>query len=318
MNYYDYHKDIIFSNGGKTMKGRWLKILGVTTLALAGICISTGQTSESKAEIVIESTSAGGSHVEKSGGAVIDYSNTSSGYVNVKYTEKTNKTMKVQVIGPGGNTFTYTLYNTSYEVMPLTDGNGTYTVKVLKNISGSTYAQVASVSFKASLSDEFQPYIRPNQYVNYNASTKCVKKAESLCKKANDELAKVKKVYKWVIKTFKYDYNKAKTVKAGYVPKLDPLFKSKKGICFDYASTMSAMLRSQGVPVKLVIGYTGKEYHAWINVYSKKKGWITGAIYLAADQWKLMDPTFASTGKSSKTVMKYINNKKNYKAKYSY
>ena len=300
------------------MKGRWLKVLGVTALALTGICVASGQATEGKAATVIESTAAGGSQVEKSGNVVIDYSNTSSGYVNVKYTESTNKAIKAQVTGPGGNTYTYTLYNTSYEVLPLTDGNGSYKVSVLKNISGNTYANAGSASFKVSLSDQFQPYIRPNQYVNYSASTKCVKKAESLCKKAKDELAKVKKVYKWVIKTFKYDYNKAATVKAGYVPKLDTLYKSKKGICFDYASTMSAMLRSQGVPVKLVIGYTGKEYHAWINVYSKKKGWITGAIYLAADQWKLMDPTFASTGKSSKSVMKYINNKKNYKAKYSY
>ncbi len=301
------------------MKGRWLRVLGVAALALTGICVSSGQAPKANASTVIESTAAGGSHVEKSGSAVIDYSNTSSGYVNVKYTENTNKTIKVQVLGPGGNTFTYTLYNTSYEVMPLTDGNGTYKVSVLKNISGNSYAVAGSASFKVSLSDQFQPYIRPNQYVNYGASTKCVKKAESLCKKANTTIAKVKKVYKWVIKTFKYDYNKARTVKAGYVPNLDKLFKAKKGICFDYASTMSAMLRSQGVPVKLVIGYTGKEYHAWVNVYSKEeKGWITGAIYLAADQWKLMDPTFASTGKSSKTVMKYINNKKNYKAKYSY
>ena len=128
----------------------------------------------------------------------------------------------------------------------------------------------------------------------------------------------MKKVYNWVIKYFSYDYNKARTVKAGYLPELDTIYNKKKGICFDYAATMTAMLRSQGVPVKLVIGYTGKEYHAWINVYSKKKGWITGAIYIAADKWKLMDPTYASTGKSSKSVMKWINNTKNYKAKYSY
>ena len=116
----------------------------------------------------------------------------------------------------------------------------------------------------------------------------------------------------------KYDNKKAKTVQKGYLPNLNSLYKKKKGICFDYAATMTAMLRSQGVPTKLVIGYTGKTYHAWINVYSKKKGWITGAIYISGKKWKLMDPTFASTGKSSKSIMKYIENKKNYKAQYSY
>ncbi len=273
---------------------------------------------DSLAEIVIESTEPTGAKVEKNENCIIDYSGAANGYINVKYLESTSKTIKSQVTGPTGATYTYTIRKSRYEVLPLTEGNGTYKVTVLKNVSGNSYATVISASFSASMQNEFQPYIRPNQYVDYKASTKCVKKAESLCKKATTDLAKVKKVYKWVIKYFKYDYNKAKTVKAGYLPVLDTIYKKKKGICFDYAATMTAMLRSQGVPVKLVIGYTGSEYHAWINVYSRKKGWITGAIYIAGNKWKLMDPTFASTGNSSKTVMKYINNVKNYKAKYSY
>ena len=97
------------------------------------------------------------------------------------------------------------------------------------------------------------------------------------------------------------------------LPNLDQIYKRKKGICFDYAAVMTAMLRSQGVPTKLVIGYTGNAYHAWVNVYSKKRGWITGAIYFNGKKWKLMDPTFASTSKSSKSIMKYIGNGRNYK-----
>ena len=300
------------------MKGRWFRGLAVAALAFAGLAVFGGSGPDAQAETVIESTEAGGSSVEKNDNCIIDYSNTSKGYVNVKYTETTNKKIAVQVTGPGGSTYTYTIRKKDYETLPLTDGNGSYKVQVLKNISGNSYAYVLTANFNASLSNQFQPYIRPNQYVDYSAGSKCVKKAESLCKKAKTELAKVKKVYNWVIKYFSYDYNKARTVKAGYLPELDTIYNKKKGICFDYAATMTAMLRSQGVPVKLVIGYTGKEYHAWINVYSKKKGWITGAIYIAADKWKLMDPTYASTGKSSKSVMKWINNTKNYKAKYSY
>lgn len=168
------------------------------------------------------------------------------------------------------------------------------------------------------MSSKFAPFLRPNQYVKFNKSTKYVKKAASLTKKCKNDLAKVKKIYKYVIKNMKYDNKKAKNVKTGYLPNLNSLYKKKKGICFDYAAVMTAMLRSQGVPTKLVIGYTGNTYHAWINVYSKKKGWITGAIYISGKKWKLMDPTFASTGKSSKSIMKYIENKKNYKAQYSY
>ena len=92
----------------------------------------------------------------------------------------------------------------------------------------------------------------------------------------------------------------------------------KKGICFDYASLMAAMLRSQGVPVKLVVGYTGEIYHAWLNVWSEEDGWVDGLIYFDGKDWKLMDPTFASSGRQSSAIMKYIGNGANYKAKYLY
>ena len=101
-------------------------------------------------------------------------------------------------------------------------------------------------------------------------------------------------------------------------PYLNKIYKKKKGICFDYAAVMTAMLRSQGVPTKLIVGYTGNAYHAWINVYSKKKGRISKMIYFNGKKWKLMDPTFASTSKSSKSIMKYIGNGRNYKEKLSY
>ena len=293
------------------------RVISVFMLAVVAAASSVGGDVVSRAETVVLPTDASGTLVEKNDNCIIDYSDTASGYVNVNYTENTDKVIKAQVI-KDGVTYTYTIRKNRYEVLPLTEGNGNYEVKVLKNVSGSSYAVVLTASFSASLSDEFQPYIRPNQYVDYSASTKCVKKAESLCKKAKTDLAKVKKVYSWVVKNFKYDNNKAKNVQPGYFPILDTVYDAKKGICFDYAATMTAMLRSQGVPVKLVIGYTGSEYHAWVNVFSKKKGWITGAIYIAGNKWKLMDPTFASTGNSSKSIMKYINNAKNYQKKYSY
>ena len=299
------------------MKGSVKKSVAIgLVFALSVSGPGTTPAKEAKAS-VIETTAAQGTDVEKNSNCIIDYSSTSLGYVNVKYTESTSKTVKAQVKGPS-STYTYTIRKKEYEVLPLTEGDGTYKVTVFKQASGDQYATVLSASFTVKLKDEFQPYIRPNQYIDYTASTKCVKKADSLCKNAKTDLAKVKKVYKFVVKYFKYDKSKAKTVKSGYLPNLDKVYKAKKGICFDYAATMTAMLRSQGVPVKLVIGYTGKEYHAWVNVYSKKKGWITGAIYINGNKWKLMDPTFASTGGSSKSIMKYINNTKNYKQKYSY
>lgn len=123
-----------------------------------------------------------------------------------------------------------------------------------------------------------------------------------------DNLEKVKTIYDYVVQNISYDRLLAAKVQSGYLPDIDQVLAKKKGICFDYAALMSAMLRSQEVPTKLVVGYTGSVYHAWINVYSEEEGWIDAAIYFDGQEWKLMDPTFASSNNSSQAIMKYIGN----------
>ena len=129
---------------------------------------------------------------------------------------------------------------------------------------------------------------------------------------------KVEAIYKWTMKKFSYSTLKAKSVESGYVPDLDAVYKSRKAICFDYASTMAAMLRSQGVPTKLVIGYSGSVYHAWLSVYVEEIGWVTGVVYFDGESWSLMDPTFADTAKSEEAFKEYIGDATNYAQKYVY
>lgn len=249
----------------------------------------------------------------------IDYSNTKDGYVMARWLGGGTAKIKVQVTGPSGTTYTYDL-NTAgtYETFPLSDGNGSYKVTVLRNTSGNKYAVIQSVKVDVKLADEFAPFLRPNQYVNFTKDSKTVAKAAELTAGKSDELEKVAAVYNFVVTNISYDKDLAATVQSGYLPNVDAVLAKKKGICFDYAAIMTAMLRSQNVPTKLVVGYTGNVYHAWINVYSKEKGWIDGVISFDGKQWKLMDPTFASSSKQSSEIMKYIGNGSNYQAKYLY
>ena len=249
--------------------------------------------------------------------AVIDYSNTDDGYVMVQFPGQTTKRLKGQVKGPA-TTYTYNLTPGQWEVFPLSDGNGKYQVSVYENVSGTKYASVISASFDVKLTDEFAPYLLPNQYVNYTASSKAVAKAKELVGTETDVLKKVELVYNYVVNNLTYDTQKAATVKSGYLPVLDTVLEQKKGICFDYASLMAGMLRSQGVPCKLVVGYAGTASHAWINVWSEETGWVDGAIFFDGSTWQRMDPTFASSGKKSASIMKYIGDGTNYTVKYLY
>ena len=105
---------------------------------------------------------------------------------------------------------------------------------------------------------------------------------------------------------------------SGYLPVLDDVLAEKKGICFDYAALMAGMLRSQGVPCKLVVGYAGSAYHAWISVWTEGEGWVDGVIYFNGTTWHRMDPTFASSSNRSNDIMDFIGDDSNYSTKYIY
>lgn len=266
---------------------------------------------------VIYSTVASGTAVFGSERATVDYSNANDGYIMIRHTGGVPR-VKVQITK--NSTYTYDLSMTgNYEVFPLTQGSGTYTVSVLENVSGNSYAYaINGLGVSSSQSSSFAPFLRPNQYVNYNGSTTAVLKAAELCTGYTTDLQKLDRIYNFVINHFTYDTNKANTVQSGYLPNLNSVYAQRKGICFDYASVMTAMLRSQNIPCKLVVGYAGSSYHAWINVYIRNAGWINGAIYFDGNSWKLMDPTFASSGNSSASIMQYIGNGSNYSAQYYY
>jgi len=263
------------------------------------------------------STVPSGMRTERNDSAVIDYSNTGDGYVMVRYTAPTQQRLKARVIGPT-TTYTYNLQPGQWTAFPLSDGSGDYQVTVYENVTGTKYAVKLSASFGVTLKDEFAPFLRPNQYVDYTPESRCVAKAAELTEGISDPLKKVEKVYDFVVQTLTYDTVKAQNLASTYLPVLDTVLTEKKGICFDYAALMAAMLRSQNIPCKLVVGYAGTAYHAWISVWTEETGWVDGVIFFDGTSWKRMDPTFASSGKQSAQVLEYIGDGSNYTEKYLY
>ena len=263
------------------------------------------------AQITLLRPVASGVLTKSNSSAIIDYSNYADGYVMVKYIVDTTVRLKVQVQGPS-TTYTYNISPHEWNVFPLSDGNGAYTIKVFKNTSGNRYSVALSLMFDAKLSDEFAPFLRPNQYVNYENAVNSMNKAAEIVAGKSDTLDKVAAIYNYIIRNISYDYEKAETIQSGYLPDLDQVLAEKKGICFDYAALMAGMLRSQNIACKLVVGYADTAYHAWISVWTPDKGWIDGAIFFDGVKWQLMDPTYASALGSS------IINKVNYTSKYIY
>lgn len=247
----------------------------------------------------------------------IDASNTAQGYVMIQYNGGAKK-IKIQITKED-IIYTYDLNARNvYEVFPFSEGDGEYSIKVFEQVTGNQYAQAFSQNVSVNMPDPFAPFLTPNQYVNFWEGSAAVQAGTEAAAGAQDQIGIVTGIYNYVIGTISYDKEKAASVQSGYLPDVDAVLKAKKGICFDYAALMATMLRSQDIPTKLVIGYTGGLYHAWINVYLESVGWIDGCIYFDGHSWALMDPTFASSGGNSERIRQYIGNNANYQAKYCY
>lgn len=257
--------------------------------------------------------------IYKNDKAVVDANSVTDGYVRVAYTGGGTNRVKVLVTNSANKQYQYNLnIDGNYESFPMSEGNGGYTVDVYTNVTESRYARAFTTKLDVSLKSEFAPFLNSNQYVNYSATNEAVKKASELTKDAETKLDIIKEIYSYIVNNVTYDKEKAKTVRSGYLPNVDDTLTTGKGICFDYASLMSAMLRSKEVPCRLVTGLAGEANHAWIDVYTEETGWINGAIKFDGKVWKLMDPTFASSAKESKKIMQYIGDGENYTPKFWY
>ena len=82
--------------------------------------------------------------------------------------------------------YTYDVVCGKEQVFPLQMGNGTYTIKVMKNIVDTKYSELYCCTADVYMEDEFDPFLRPSQYADYDESSDCVKKASELAASAAD------------------------------------------------------------------------------------------------------------------------------------
>ena len=196
-------------------------------------------------------------------------------------------------------TYTYDLARDGTpSVFPLSCGDGEYRFRVMENVVDSKYAELYASSCEVRLSDEFQPFLRPSDYVPYSAQSQCVAKASELAAACSTQAELVGAIYGFICQHVSYDREKAATVSSGYLPNPDETLQTGRGICFDYASLAAAMLRSQGIPTREIFGYVSPNgvYHAWNMFYSAEQGWITVSFEVRENDWNRMDATFAASG----------------------
>jgi hypothetical protein len=237
----------------------------------------------------------------------IDDTASKSGVVKISYKSGNNNKLKVFVV-KGSSKYSYDLKNDgTVEAYPLQLGDGEYEISVLENISGNKYRYVKTQKITVKLLNPDIVYQNSVQNINWDSNSKAIKKDLELIGKEKSFDKKLSIIYNFVIKQFTYDYEKLKTLKSGYLPDIDKTLAEKKGICYDYSSLFAAMKRSEGVPVKLVKGYTvnAEGYHAWNEIKINGK-------------WVIVDTTYDSSVWKSKVKYTMAKNPKDYRKVYEY
>lgn len=165
-------------------------------------------------------------------------------------------------------------------VVPLTEGPGSYKIRLCKLIMGNRAMVVKKWDTVVTAEEASMVFMIPSVIVDYQITDAAIEKAAQLTAKCKTEKDKVKKIYNFVIKNFEYDYEllETKTNTAYYVPSINDTYERRLGICYDISAVLAGMLRSVGVEARIVTGYSPNisEYHAWNQIYdSKKKEWYT-------------------------------------------
>ena len=275
---------------------------GSTALANSGE--ATGASFEQPSEVAIAVKDGMG----------IDTSHIAEGYVSVA--AESAARLKFQVTC-GDMTYNYDLPNDgSPMIYPINMGDGSYLFRIMQNTAGNNYVEIDATTADVVLGSEFDPFLLPNVYCDYEPSSDCVVKAREITANSTNQGEAVRDICTYVADHVTYDNDKAAELSkaTGYLPDPDETLRSGKGICLDYSALSAAMMRSLGIPTKVMTGYVGKDqlYHAWIMVYIDGK-WETAVFSVSPNTWSRCDVTFASTG-----ATKYVGDASAYTDRYTY
>ncbi|NTW71229.1 MAG: transglutaminase domain-containing protein [Eubacteriaceae bacterium] len=216
------------------------------------------------------------------GNIQINESLISQGAIGIKFDYSGDKKIKIAISNKNDTVYYNYLTNGSYEVFPLQFGNGSYDISIMENLEGNKYTVLSSSVVELDIPDQNVVFLNSTQTVKWSGGDESSTLALEITKNSKTDTDKVKAIYAYIIDKIDYDYSKIEGIDYTYIPDNNATLDSGKGICYDYAALMASMLRSVGVPVKLVKGYGDfqpETYHAWNEV-------------LVGGEWVTIDTTY--------------------------
>lgn len=211
-----------------------------------------------------------------------------SGFTNMSIPKQhtiINKNSTVQTQKSNSKNFTYQLntYNYKYGDETFQDILRT-SKKGLYAINTNSYNNTVRGILKSRADSIYAKYLQLPSTLPIRVSTL----AKSITAKSTNNYDKVKMIEKYLATKMEYTLTPPTNSKSqDFVDFF--LFDSQKGYCTYYATAMTVLVRSLGIPARYVEGYlmpsekdkasglyivTNKTAHAWVEVYFEGIGWI--------------------------------------------
>ena len=210
------------------------------------------------------------------GNPMIDVSTASDGYFTVDCDKYIGVKMKVGVTFQGKTQY-YDYTAGEESSYTFSEGDGSYTITLYRNLYSTKYRAVTSTRAQVELADEMAPYLTSTYEVTFSADDPVGLMAAELCAEAESDADKIVAIHNYIARNFTYDYGFAAKVRSGeittYVPNTTEVLAAGKGICYDFTTLFAAMCRSQDIPCAVAKGYLGGSYHAWNMIYMDEE-WI--------------------------------------------
>lgn len=237
----------------------------------------------------------------------IDKSFLDKGIITIHYPKKDQVKTVIQITKDEVS-YVYNLVDGGSYPLPL--GNGKYTIFIGEAVKDNLYKVIFKKEVDLNLEDDRIIFLQSSQLINWTEQTKAVIETKKIIENASTDKEKVEAVYTYIINNIQYDYDKVGIITSDYIPNLDEVFESQKGICYDYAAVMAAMLRSIGIPTRLVMGTqmdNSEVYHAWNEIFLKD-----------INKWITVDATYDAIKKQAGEPVNMIQDPSHYTADKTY
>lgn len=225
----------------------------------------------------------------------LNQNNLSNGVIGISYNRESDSNLVVCITHDGVDEW-YDLFPLVTGYYSLNEGNGTYKIRIAKEINNTgSFAVIFSKSVNLNLADNILVYKTSITEVFWTDQMAAIVFAYDRTKSQTYQWDMVVSLYQYMVTQYRYDYDKVEIVvgmNPGYIPDIEVVFHDEKLICHDYAVLFASMLRSLDIPTKLIKGYCENTngYHAWNEVYNPNTGnWVVMDLTYDAsyDEWGL-------------------------------